>query len=456
MGVHSDPTNATVNTMESEETPPSKEQIEQVVEGVKNKIEDEGKELFYSADIDCLISSDDYVTRFWIHTYFMPGNRFENTINMVVNTFKWRKEFGLRDISEKMLDEKLKVKGALFSRNRDKDGFKILVFSIRKHLKDPKNIQSLKEFFVYMLDRLEREENGKKISIIFDCENATIANFDIEIVRFVIQVLICFYPNFVSKILVYQMPWILNAAWKIVKTMLPAPAVSRIMFVSRSSIEQVISPEWGTLDTWHVGWVEEGGGEGIDESVGDGDEVRIIPDKIIIFSKKANNNLEAEILIKNVSSFYLAYKVKSTSPSLFLVRPHTAIISPEGETVVKIQTAALHDSLHIRITGQQFQINYLTMAEQQQQLDKESLSSLFSSRSIAASSRVLSCGLDTPTEVPDMANNTRVLSDRVIFLEEKLNSFQQILLCQAILLVMYLIYRWLFSGYTVLLEEGDH
>eukprot|EP00091_Calanus_sinicus_P021438 TRINITY_DN6356_c0_g1_i1.p1 TRINITY_DN6356_c0_g1~~TRINITY_DN6356_c0_g1_i1.p1 ORF type:complete len:183 (-),score=77.19 TRINITY_DN6356_c0_g1_i1:327-827(-) len=163
-----------VDKMDSEETPPSAEQIEIVLEGVKNKIEDEGKELFHEKDIDKLLSGDKYVTRFWIHTFFMPGNRVENTVNMVINTFKWRKEFGLHDISEKMLDDKLKNKGALFSRNRDKDGYKILVFCIRKHVKDPKNMQSMKEFFVYMLNRIEREEDGRKITIIFDSENASI------------------------------------------------------------------------------------------------------------------------------------------------------------------------------------------------------------------------------------------------------------------------------------------
>ena len=447
---------AAVSNMESEETPPTKEQIDTVIEGVKAKVEDEGDELFYLKDLEHLSSSDEYVTRFWIHTFFMPGNRFENTINMVVNTFKWRKEFGVRALTEKLLDEKIKEKGALFSRNRDKNGSKILIFCIRKHVKDPKNMQSLKEFFVYMLDRLEREENGKKITIIFDCENATLANFDIEIVRFIIQVLICFFPNFVSKILVYQMPWILNAAWKIVKTMLPAPAVARIVFVTKSSIEQLVSPEWGSLDTWDFSWIEERESqEQVKEveSINDDSEVKLSPEKLLIFSKKDNNNLEADIVIMNMSSSCLAYKVKSTSPSLFLVRPHTATISPGEKVVVKIQTSAAHDSLHSRIPGQQFQINYLTTMETNQ--DKDTLAMLFSKKTTTVNSRILSCGLEKGINTMETVSTSRVLSDRVIFLEEKLNYLQQILVCQALVVVVYLAYRWLCSGYNVLVDEGE-
>lgn len=46
-----------------------------------------------------------------------------------------------------------------------------------------------------------------------------------------------YYPNFVEKILVFEMPWILNTAWKIIKSLLPPPAVARIKFVTKNNIK---------------------------------------------------------------------------------------------------------------------------------------------------------------------------------------------------------------------------
>lgn len=107
-----------------------------------------------------------------------------------------------------------------------------------------------------------------------------------------------------SKILVYQMPWILNAAWKIVKSLLPAPAVARISFVSNVTLQDLVSSEFGPLNTWPFDWIPEirdvsaQPGAPIEEEKG----VQIFPEKNLIFGKELHGNLEAEILIKNRSS----------------------------------------------------------------------------------------------------------------------------------------------------------
>ena len=113
--------------------------------------------------------------------------------------------------------------------------------------------------FLKQLERLDREEAGKRITIIFDSEAAGLANFDLELVKFLIHVLISFYPNFVNKILVFEMPWILNTAWKIIKSLLPPPAVARIKFVSKANIKSLISESnlplaWGGEDDWEYDW----------------------------------------------------------------------------------------------------------------------------------------------------------------------------------------------------------
>ena len=60
----------------------------------------------------------------------------------------------------------------------------------------------MKKMLIYILERLDKEEDGKKITIVFDSEGAGISNFDLEQVKFLIHVLISYYPNFVEKILV--------------------------------------------------------------------------------------------------------------------------------------------------------------------------------------------------------------------------------------------------------------
>ena len=131
-------------------------------------------------------------------------------------------------------------KSNLFNKNNFscyKNIYSFIVFSIRKHIKDSKKIDVMKKMLIYILERLDKEETGKRITIIFDSESAGLSNFDLEQVKFLIHVLISYYPNFVEKILVFEMPWILNTAWKVIKSLLPPPAVARIKFVNKTSIK---------------------------------------------------------------------------------------------------------------------------------------------------------------------------------------------------------------------------
>ena len=48
----------------------------------------------------------------------------------------------------------------IHSLHRDKDGRKLLVFCVYKHIKGQIKMEDMKKFFVYYLERLYREEGG--------------------------------------------------------------------------------------------------------------------------------------------------------------------------------------------------------------------------------------------------------------------------------------------------------
>ena len=93
---------------------------------------------------------------------------------------------------------------------RDKDGRKLLVFCVFKHVKGSEKMEDMKKFFVYMLERLDREEQGEQITLLFDCRTAGLRNMDMEFVQFIIGTLKEFYPDPLNYILVLEMPWVLN------------------------------------------------------------------------------------------------------------------------------------------------------------------------------------------------------------------------------------------------------
>lgn len=94
---------------------------------------------------------------------------------------------------------------------------KLLVFCVGKHVKGIEKAEDMKKFFVYQLERLGREEGLAQFSIVFDCRNAGLKNMDMEFTQFMINVMKDYYPDPLNYIIVFEMPWVLNAAFKIIK-----------------------------------------------------------------------------------------------------------------------------------------------------------------------------------------------------------------------------------------------
>jgi len=77
-----------------------------------------------------------------------------------------------------------------------------------------------------------------------------------------IDILKDYYPYVLNYILVMDMPWVLNAAWKIIKAWLPAGAVKKIKFVNKNTIDEFVPYDqkfvhWGGEDDWAYEFVDE-------------------------------------------------------------------------------------------------------------------------------------------------------------------------------------------------------
>lgn len=178
-----------------------------------------------------------------MHVFDLPGSQIDEASNMILETFKWRKKFGVDGISADTTNQSFFEKGTVYSHNRDKDGKKLLVFVVGRHTKGSEKMEDMKKFFVYYLERLEREELEDEITIVFDCRNAGLKNMDMEFMQFIIGMLKDYYPWMVNYILVFEMPWVLNAAWKVIKAWLPAAAVKKIKFLTKSNMGEYITDD---------------------------------------------------------------------------------------------------------------------------------------------------------------------------------------------------------------------
>uniref|UniRef100_A0A8C1YF78 Motile sperm domain containing 2 n=1 Tax=Cyprinus carpio TaxID=7962 RepID=A0A8C1YF78_CYPCA len=116
-------------------------------------------------------------------------------------------------------------------------------FRVKLHIKDAKTILDKKRYVAFWLERYAKREPGMPLTVVFDMSESGLSNIDMDFVKYIINCFKVYYPKFLSKMIMYEMPWIMNAAWKIVKTWLGPEAISKLKFVTKSDIQTYVGPE---------------------------------------------------------------------------------------------------------------------------------------------------------------------------------------------------------------------
>jgi len=431
-----------------QEAPPTTDQLVLLRTAFLELVKERGRELFEESDVARYQSDHSYVQKFWVHGFFIPGpDRIHNTTVFAVDALIWRKEFGVKDITEDKLDRGLMDSGSLYARGTDAQGGRVLIFSVRRYVKDAKMMMRRKQIFVYLLERIERETGGK-ITIVFDCQGAGVRNVEIEAIQFIMQVLIHGYPNLVRRIVVLEMPWVMNTVWRLVKSLLPGPAQDMIKFCSKANISEYIEPsglprELGGEDDWQYRWEPEQRREVTPEEEG-GLEERgwtVSPPERLVFRPKGDTGeLEAALFVASRSESTIAFKVRSTRPGVFLVSPHSGLLPPGARVEVRVRALVAGQA---RLERERFQVVCLTGVP-----DGQVVKAVFEEKSRVGEECVLGCEVERVRRTSTMESagveqankQARVLSRKLGEMEDRMGQLRLMLFAQCCLLLLGLLY----------------
>lgn len=170
------------------------------------------------------------------------GN-LDNAYNIMVGAMKWRKSIGLNDIKFEEIDEELWRSGMAQNHGLDRDGNNITILNIYMHKKDNKKAPMLRKWISFCFETQQRRYPDRKMLMVFDATGAGLAQMDMELLRFIVNCFKIYFPDIISYLLVFNMPWILQAAWKIVQGWLSEGAATRVKFVTTENITEFIPPE---------------------------------------------------------------------------------------------------------------------------------------------------------------------------------------------------------------------
>lgn len=229
---------AEVGQPESEQNTEAK--IEETRQRFKDEYVQDSSDKYDSRDVERLMKDDSLVDGYltWRH------HVVDDALKMIDDSFQWRKEYTLNDLSESCIPKWMFETGAVFLHGYDKEGNKLFWFKVKLHVKDAKTFMDKKKYVAFWLEHYAKREPGMPLTVVFDMTDSGLSNIDMEFVKYIINCFKVYYPKFLSKMIMYEMPWIMNAAWKIVKTWLGPEAISKLKFVSKSEIQSFIGLEY--------------------------------------------------------------------------------------------------------------------------------------------------------------------------------------------------------------------
>ncbi|GFN81670.1 motile sperm domain-containing protein 2-like [Plakobranchus ocellatus] len=178
-------------------------------------------------------------------SYIRGKDRLDEGVDLVHTSLKFRKEVGVNDLTEDYFELDLWNLGAMYFKNRDIEGKRIFWLKVRLHMKNAnaERLAKEKKAIIFGLEKAFNEAPLQQIVVLLDMTSCGLANLDMDFVKYIITIFKFYYPTFLGYMLIYDMPWIFNAAWKVVKAWLSAEAAAKIKFVSKGDIQTYIKAD---------------------------------------------------------------------------------------------------------------------------------------------------------------------------------------------------------------------
>lgn len=313
---------------------------------------------FHPLDLE-RVRDDRYLMRIIAHV----ENNAHDALDMLWDILLWRATVGASDINETNIRMDYVKEGSIFPHGRDIDGCLLLVFRPKLYRKHKKIFEEVKKIMIYWFDRMEREENGNKISIFCDMSDHGMADFDMALGNFTATLFRKYYPHFFNYLVIFQTHWSLSSTLKLMKSLLPPRAASRMKIVNKNTLRKIVQLDhalksWGGRDEYVYEFVPEnkmkvtkysGTKLGNDHNISDG-MIHLKPNNTVMFRGPDNKLTFCMLLtITNTHESAVFFEIRITTPEIFCINPNSGTLNVSNSKSVVIVVQDYFDSLTMDI-----------------------------------------------------------------------------------------------------------
>ena len=175
------------------------------------------KNYYDSRDISRVKSDDEFVHQFLAARDGNVGKAHK----LMVEAMKWRKEFGINDVTEKDVPEELYASGYLYTYGQDKNGACLVFTTVKRFVKgDKAKLLAYKKLFAFTFEKIQREHPGGRLCLINNVKDGNLSHVDNDLNKFITFLQTTAYPDILENAYLLHLPKVLEGIWKIFKGLL--------------------------------------------------------------------------------------------------------------------------------------------------------------------------------------------------------------------------------------------
>ncbi|XP_054163365.1 motile sperm domain-containing protein 2-like [Oppia nitens] len=194
-------------------------------------------ELYYDKDIEKIKSKNWSIQRFLNH----HKSNVDKALDGLDSAMKWRKSFGVLELSEKDFPREVFQSAPLFLYGKDLNGAQLMIMRGKVTRKIKSWIPMAQKFFIYLIEKADLADSGKGVTLLLDCKESGIKNADIDFMKFAHHIFNDYYPGLVNAGLVYKLPTVMEAVFKVVKSWLNEEQEKFCYMISKKTINEYVS-----------------------------------------------------------------------------------------------------------------------------------------------------------------------------------------------------------------------
>ena len=194
---------------------------------------------FYDDDYRRMLTDDWTVSRFLLRRRNDP----KRTAKLMEECGRFRKQYKMSEVQLWEFPIEFHKAGGLFKYAPDRVGNLTCYMRVKMYRRVPEISDVFKAFILCVLEQCDVANNGRGLAVIFDLSGCGLQNVDLSFLSWLLSSFRNYCPKGVSYILVYNLPWILNATCKLAMTWMSASNRRALRFVYGNEIENFIARE---------------------------------------------------------------------------------------------------------------------------------------------------------------------------------------------------------------------